>query len=69
MILEKIVDFLYYAFELVFRFIDDIIYVVKLCKSVVANAATYLWFLPSAVSLIIITMLGIAVAYKIVGRR
>lgn len=67
-VLGSIVDFLVSIFNFVARIITEIIYIIKLTGSVMSNIASYFYFLPAVVSTAIITLITIAVAYKIVGR-
>lgn len=67
-LIEQLIEFLQTPFDILLNFLRDIVYVVKLCTSVLANARTFFYFLPAAAGIALVTLLGIVVAYKIVGR-
>lgn len=66
--IEQFFSFLEAPFNLLVKFFEELVYVVKLLTGVLRNAATYFWFLPAAVTAALVTLLTIVVAYKIVGR-
>ena len=54
---------------LVVGFFEDIAYVVKLCGTFVAKIPTFFSWLPSEALALIVTIFGIVVIYKVLGRE
>ena len=67
-ILSTIVDFLMGLFDFLVKIVTEIIYIIKLTGTIIGNIASYFYFMPAAVSALLITLITIAIAYKIAGR-
>ncbi|MBO5952632.1 MAG: hypothetical protein J6Q53_00680 [Oscillospiraceae bacterium] len=61
-IIDSLVDF-------VISFIQDIVYVIQLTASFVAQIPNYFGWLPSAYLTIIISIFSVVVIYKVLGRE
>lgn len=66
--LTNIGNFFKTVWDFVINFFKEIVYVIQLLASVLDNMPSYLTWLPSTVTALIITGLTIIVVYKIVGR-
>lgn len=55
--------------DFVIGFIEDIVYVVKLCGSFLAKIPSLFSWLPAPVLTIIVLIFGIVVVYKVTGRE
>lgn len=55
--------------EFVIGFISDLVYVVRLCGSFVLKIPTFFSWLPDVAITLIITIFGIVVIYKVIGRE
>lgn len=55
--------------DFVVNLIGDLVYVVKLCGAFVLKIPTFFSWLPSECVLLIVTVFGVVVAYKILGRE
>lgn len=55
--------------DFVIGFITDLVYVVNLCSSFVLKIPSYFTWLPDVSVTLIVTMFGIVVIYKILGRE
>lgn len=74
--MQAILDFFVGLFEVVkslitfvIDFIGDIVYVVQLTGTFVANIPTYFAWLPSAYVSLLVTIFSIVVIYKVLGRE
>ena len=61
-IISTLVDFVIGLFE-------DLVYMVKLLGQVVMNIPAYFSWLPNSVLMLIVTLIGVVVVYKILGRE
>lgn len=50
------------------KFVEDIVYIIKLLGDVVLALPDYIGFLPSAVGSMFMLCIGVVVVYKIAGR-
>lgn len=66
--LTNIANFFKTAWDFVINFFKEIVYVIELLGSVIANMPSYLTWLPATVTTLIITGITIIVIYKVVGR-
>lgn len=64
----SLTDILLSLWNFVISFFEDIVYVVRLCKSVVVGIPYYFAWMPSAIIGLLVTIFGIVVVYKVVGR-
>lgn len=55
--------------DIVISFVEDIVYVVKLCTTFVLKIPTLFSWLPSEAIAIIVIIFGVVVVYKIMGRE
>lgn len=67
-ILVSIGDFFGSVVDFFVDFIEDIIYVGKLLTNAIASIPSYLGIFPAAIVTSLLTIFGIAIIYKIVGR-
>lgn len=67
-ILGSLVDFLVGIFNFIAKIIEEIIYIIKLTGTIIGNISSYFYFMPAVVSGLLITLITIAIAYKIAGR-
>lgn len=67
--LQTIADFFVAIFELVMSLVRDIIQMVKMLGDFVVKIPDYFSWLPPAVVGLIVTIFGIVVIYKILGRE
>lgn len=67
-ILSSIVDTLLMIINFIIRFVQEFIYVIKLTGSVLSSTVSYFYFLPAVVSAMLISLITIAIVYKIAGR-
>lgn len=67
--LTGIVDFLAGVIDFVVRFIGDTVYVIRLTGEFVAEIPNYFSWLPAEVLPIIVSVFGIVVIYKVLGRE
>lgn len=71
-ILEEILDFFDLCGDVIdfaIQMIEDSVYVIDLCASFVAKVPSYFSWLPSAAVSMIVTIFGIVVVYKVLGRE
>lgn len=66
--IDSIVSFFTFIWDLIVKFVEDIIYVVQSLTSLVTRIPGYLSFLPSAFISVIMVGVGVAVVYKVIGR-
>lgn len=66
--IDSIVSFFSFIWDLIVKFVEDIIYVVQSLASLVTRIPNYLSFLPSAFISVIMVGIGVAVVYKVIGR-
>lgn len=66
---EAIGDAIIAAFDFLISFFGDLVYAIQLLGKVVISLPSYFSWLPSSISSLLITLLGIAVIYKILGRE
>lgn len=66
--IDSIVSFFTFIWDLIVKFVEDIIYVVQSLASLVTRIPSYLSFLPSAFISVIMVGIGVAVVYKVIGR-
>lgn len=55
--------------DFVISFIQDLVYIVKLCATFVAKIPTLFGWLPASVVAIIVMIFAVVVIYKIMGRE
>ena len=55
--------------DFVISMIEDIVYVVKLTAEMVLEIPSYFSWMPPAVLAIIVTIFGVVVVYKVLGRE
>lgn len=55
--------------QFVTDFIGDLVYVVKLTATFVLNIPVYFAWIPGAILSLIVTIFGIVVIYKVMGRE
>lgn len=67
--LSSIGTFLRDFFRIIFNFLGDIIYIIKVTGSVLLNIPSYFAWLPSALNALLITLFSFVVVYKILGRE
>lgn len=67
-ILSSIVDVLMMIINFIIRFFQEFIYVIKLTGSALSSVVNYFFFLPAVVSAMLISLITIAIVYKIAGR-
>lgn len=67
-LVEGIVNFFQIVWSFINHLFQEIVYIITLLYTVVLNFPSYLVWLPSAVTAIIITGLGVCIVYKIAGR-
>ncbi len=56
-------------FDFIISFFSDLIYVIQLLGKVVLSIPSYFSWLPSGISALLVTLFGIVVIYKILGRE
>lgn len=66
--IQSISNFFTTVWEIITSLIDDIIYVVKLLASIVAQIPSLFSWLPPAVLALFILAIGLVVVYKVLGR-
>lgn len=57
------------AIDFLISFIEDIVYIVKITGEFVLEIPTYLAWLPGPVLAIVVTVFGVVVIYKVMGRE
>lgn len=67
-ILTSIFDFLVNIFNFIVHIVQEIIYVIKTTTAVLSSLGSFFVFLPATVSAILISLITLAIAYKIAGR-
>lgn len=74
--MQAIVDFFAGLFDIIIApikflisFIGDIVYVIQLTGNFVVNIPNYFGWLPSAYVSIIVSIFGVVVIYKVLGRE
>lgn len=74
--MQAILDFFVGIFEVissliqfVIDFIGDLVYVVQLTATFVANIPVYFAWLPSTIVSLIVTIFAVVVIYKVMGRE
>lgn len=67
--LESIGNFFASIVEFVIDMVNDIVYVVELTGQTVVSIPGYFSWLPPAASALIVTIFGIVVVYKVLGRE
>lgn len=66
---EAIGDAIIAGFDFLISFFGDLVYAIQLLGKVVISLPSYFSWLPPSISSLLITLLGIAVIYKILGRE
>lgn len=66
---SSIVEGIKIAFDFLFDMIKDLVYVVKLLGSFIAKIPSLFAWLPAGVLALIVTIFGIVLIYKIIGRE
>lgn len=64
-----LVDVITSLIDFVIGFVEDIVYVVKLCASFVAKIPSLFSWLPSGVLAMIVLTFSVVVIYKVMGRE
>lgn len=67
-ILTSIFDFLVNIFNFIVHIVQEIIFVIKTTAAVLSSLGNFFFFLPVTVSAILISLITLAIAYKIAGR-
>lgn len=67
--LEAIGDAILFGVQYLVDFMSDIAYVIRLTGEFVADIPQYFSWLPSQIVAIIVSLFGIVVIYKIIGRE
>lgn len=67
--LQGIIDGVTAALDFLIGFIEDIVYVVKLTGEFVLNIPNYFAWLPAPVLATVVSIFGIVVIYKVLGRE
>lgn len=67
--LQGIIDGVTAALDFLVSFIEDIVYVVMLTGEFVLNIPNYFAWLPAPVLAIVVSIFGIVVIYKVLGRE
>lgn len=67
--LEGIISGVTAALDFLIGFIEDIVYVVKLTGEFVLNIPNYFAWLPGPVLATVVSIFGIVVIYKVLGRE
>lgn len=66
--IKSIVEIISSVFNFLIKVVSEIIYVIKLTGTILSNIASYFYFMPAVVATALITLITIAIAYKIAGR-
>ncbi len=66
---EGLMDGISAAIDFLISFIEDIVYIVKITGEFVLEIPTYLAWLPGPVLAIVVTVFGVVVIYKVMGRE
>lgn len=66
---EGLMDGISAAIDFLISFIEDIVYIVKITGEFVLEIPTYLAWLPGPVLAIVVTIFGVVVIYKVMGRE
>lgn len=65
----QIGEFIGSAFDFIIDFFEDIVYVIKLTGEFVLGIPDYFSWLPAEAVALIVTIFGIVVIYKVLGRE
>ena len=65
---ESVIDAITSVIEFIINFISDTIYMITLTGKFLLQIPTYFSFLPSVLLSMLVTLFGIVVVYKILGR-
>lgn len=68
-ILSSIVDWIVIAFDFVFGFFEDIVYIGKITGVFLRKIPEYFAWLPSQCIVLVVLIFSIVVLYKILGRE
>jgi phage-related protein len=68
-ILQNIGNFFSTVWDFIINFFTEIVYIIKLLASVVANIPSYFTWLPGSVIALIGLAVALVVIYKVVGRE
>lgn len=63
-----IADFFSSIVQFIVSFFEDVVYIIQLLGSFLAEIPNYFFFLPAEVLAILLTVFGVVVIYMIVGR-
>ena len=63
------IDVITSVIDFVISFVQDLVYIVKLCATFVAKIPTLFGWLPTSVVTIVVMIFAIVVIYKIMGRE
>lgn len=66
---EGLMDGISAAIDFLISFIEDIVYIVRITGEFVLEIPTYLAWLPGPVLAIVVTVFGVVVIYKVMGRE
>lgn len=66
---EGLMDGISSAIDFLISFIEDIVYIVKITGEFVLEIPAYLAWLPGPVLAIVVTVFGVVVIYKVMGRE
>lgn len=64
-----LIDIIIAPIKFLISFIGDIVYVIQLTGNFVVNIPNYFGWLPSAFVSIIVSIFGVVVIYKVLGRE
>lgn len=67
--LKSIIDTVTFLIDFVIGLIEDIVYLIQLTAKFLINIPSYFSWLPSEFLAIIVSLFGIVVVYKILGRE
>lgn len=68
-ILQSIGNFFNSLIDFVIGLFNDLIYIVSLLGSITVHLPALFGWLPSVISVVLISLFGIAVIYKVMGRE
>lgn len=67
--LESIGNFIASIVDVVLGLIQDILYIIEITAQTVASIPTYFTWMPSASLSLLVTIFGVVVVYKVLGRE
>lgn len=67
--LNSIGNFIASIVDVVLGLVQDVVYVIQITAKTVASIPTYFTWLPTAAAGLIVTIFGVVVVYKVIGRE